>query len=117
MNSLKRIPEMNTEYQYMFLSSPPEKEAEFQQLKKKHGSILAFHGSAFGNWHSILRIGLKNFSNTELMSTGAAYGPGIYLCNISTKRDLFIYFFFFCKCISSFFWNFFWLCCWISSME
>lgn len=95
MNSLKRIPEMNTEYQYMFLSSPPEKEAEFQQLKKKHGSILAFHGSAFGNWHSILRIGLKNFSNTELMSTGAAYGPGIYLCNISTKRDLFIYFFFF----------------------
>lgn len=53
---------MNTEYQYMFMSSPPEREANFQQLKKKHGSIWAFHGSPFGNWHSILRIGLKNFS-------------------------------------------------------
>ncbi len=32
-----------------------------------------------GNWHSILRIGLRNYSNTPLMSAGAAYGPGIYL--------------------------------------
>jgi len=73
------IDEMITEHQYMFLSSPPEKEAIFQQLKKEKGSFWAFHGSTFANWHSILRIGLKNFSNTEFMSTGAAYGAGIYL--------------------------------------
>jgi len=74
-----RIKEMNTDYQYMFLSSPPEKEAIFQKLKKEKGSFWAFHGSNFANWHSILRIGLKNYSNTALMSTGAAYGSGIYL--------------------------------------
>lgn len=73
------ISEMNTEHQYMFLSSPPEKEAKFQELKQAKGSIWAFHGSAFANWHSILRIGLKNYSHTDLMSCGAAYGAGIYL--------------------------------------
>jgi hypothetical protein len=26
------------------------------------GSFRAFHGSAFGNWHSILRGGLRNLS-------------------------------------------------------
>jgi hypothetical protein len=31
------------------------------------------------NWHSIIHLGLKNFSNTELMSHGAAHGPGVYL--------------------------------------
>ena len=29
--------------------------------------------------HAILRSGLKNASNTKLMTAGAAYGPGIYL--------------------------------------
>lgn len=72
-------------------SSPPEKEKQFQELKAKHGSFYAFHGSGFGNWHSILRVGLKNYSGTDLMSTGKsltdvlsqwvgqAYGAGIYL--------------------------------------
>jgi len=78
------LQEANTEYQYMFLSSPPEKEAKFQELKKAKGSFWAFHGSAFANWHSILRIGLKNYSNTELMSCGAAYGAGIYLSPFSS---------------------------------
>jgi len=78
------IAEANTEYQYMFLSSPPEKEAKFQELKKSKGSFWAFHGSAFANWHSILRIGLRNYSNTELMSCGAAYGAGIYMSPFSS---------------------------------
>jgi poly [ADP-ribose] polymerase 6/8 len=54
---------MKTEHQYMFLSSPPEKESKFQELKKKKGSFWAFHGSPFANWHSILRVGLKNYSS------------------------------------------------------
>jgi len=79
----ERITEMGTEYQYMFLSSPPEKESKFQKLKKEKGTFWAFHGSGFSNWHSILRIGLKNYSNTAMMSTGAAYGAGIYLSPMS----------------------------------
>ena len=35
--------------------------------------------SAPENWHSIMRNGLMNASNTKLMTAGAAYGAGIYL--------------------------------------
>ncbi len=37
-----------------------------------------FHGSPIGNWHSILRNGIKNMSGTRFMSTGQALGPGVY---------------------------------------
>ena len=40
-----------------------------------------YHGSNIGNWYSIMRNGLKNCSGTKLMSSGAAYGNGIYLSN------------------------------------
>ena len=38
-----------------------------------------YHGSPDYNWHSILRAGLKNCSNTKLMANAAACGKGIYL--------------------------------------
>jgi hypothetical protein len=38
-----------------------------------------FHGSPIGNWHSIIRNGIKNMSSSRLMSAGQAYGSGIYL--------------------------------------
>lgn len=69
----------STRHQYLLLSTPPAKERKFQEEKKRHGSFWAFHGSGFGNWHSILRNGLKNLSGTALMSTGAVYGNGIYM--------------------------------------
>lgn len=42
------------------------------------GSFLAYHGSAVGNWHCILRQGLKSFSRTKYMTHGASFGPGVY---------------------------------------
>lgn len=71
--------ELKCPYQFMLLSAPPAKEKNFRELAKKHGSFFTFHGSAMYNWHSILRNGLKNYSNTEFMSCGAAYGAGIYM--------------------------------------
>jgi hypothetical protein len=84
---------MATPYQYMLLTSTPEKEARFAALKKKcvapsprgclqtasgttivlltrlwfarHGSFMAFHGSPMENWHSILRNGLRNMSTSR----------------------------------------------------
>jgi len=40
--------------------------------------------------HAILRGGLRNLSNTDLMTCGAVYGAGIYLspCTISLHRHL-----------------------------
>ncbi|KAL9658327.1 hypothetical protein ABK040_015647 [Willaertia magna] len=69
---------MQTPHQYIMLSSTPSKEKLFQEKKQKYGTILCWHGSALGNWHSIMRKGLLNMSGTTGMVNGAAYGSGIY---------------------------------------
>ncbi|KAJ6226750.1 poly adp-ribose polymerase family [Anaeramoeba flamelloides] len=75
-----QINEFGTDFQWILLSAHPKKEAKFLELKKKYkSSVFAFHGSSGENWFSILRVGLKNYSNTKNMVCGAAYGPGIYL--------------------------------------
>ena len=40
-----------------------------------------YHGSSFENWYSIIKNGLKVMSGTEFMTSGAAYGNGIYCSN------------------------------------
>merc|ERR1719493_616684 len=75
-----------TKYQFFFANASPEKEAQFQRLKLEaeqyrgvgKGVIQAWHGSPFGNWHSIMRNGLQNMSGTKHQMHGAAYGKGIY---------------------------------------
>jgi hypothetical protein len=72
----------NVKCMYKVNSNTPTKEKEFQDLIKIHGkSILLFHGSKIFNWHSILRQNLINYSNTNRMENGNAYGNGIYLSN------------------------------------
>ncbi|KAJ3436596.1 poly adp-ribose polymerase family member parp [Anaeramoeba flamelloides] len=82
-----QLEEFGTNYQWVLLSSHPTKEAKFLQLKKKYKkSVFAFHGSPVENWFSILRTGLKNYSNTQNMISGAVHGAGIYLAaNPSTS--------------------------------
>eukprot|EP00478_Filoreta_tenera_P000560 GABV01000565.1.p1 GENE.GABV01000565.1~~GABV01000565.1.p1 ORF type:complete len:397 (+),score=111.12 GABV01000565.1:104-1192(+) len=83
----ERIKDIDTPWQFVFVSSVPEKEANFQRLRRRversrgtgKGSILTWHGSPLGNWHSILRSGLKNYSGTKNQMHGAAYGKGIYM--------------------------------------
>jgi len=58
---------------------PGGAEAAFQARKAKEGSAFALHGAPLQCWYSIMRNGLRNLSNTALMTTGAACGPGIYL--------------------------------------
>lgn len=76
--SLKSV---NTPHQFILLMSSPEKEAQFQARKAAlpYGTIYCWHGSSLKNWHSIMRVGLKNLSNTSLRAHGAMYGAGIYL--------------------------------------
>jgi len=54
----------------------PDFEQQFQPITHCY-----FHGSNIISWYPILQNGIKNMSNTTLMSTGAAYGPGVYLSN------------------------------------
>jgi hypothetical protein len=53
----------------------PDKEKDYKDIPLYY----LFHGSSSSNWYGILRNGLKNCSGTALMTTGQAYGPGIYL--------------------------------------
>lgn len=77
--------EMNTSMQFMYVSSSPTKEANFQKLKaaNKGNSFYCWHGSPLFNWNSILRDGLKNMSGTKMQIHGAAHGHGIYLARDS----------------------------------
>ena len=68
----------NDSIQFLTLTASPEKEATFQSLKQRYGSIFLFHGSDFDRWYSIFHNGLINASGTSMMKTGAALGEGIY---------------------------------------
>ena len=56
---------MGSTVQFVLKTGPMDREARFQELKAQHGSLFAWHGSSWGNWHAIVRNGLKNFSNTK----------------------------------------------------
>lgn len=79
LSSEDQLKEMQTPSQFHLKSTPPEREQKFYAAKKKYGSFYAWHGSSSGNWHSILRNGLKNYSNSKHQVNGAAYGPGVYM--------------------------------------
>ncbi|CAM9516966.1 unnamed protein product [Ectocarpus sp. 4 AP-2014] len=74
--------------QFMLVTGTAEREANFQRLKReaasngRTGSFFAFHGSKPDNWHAILQLGLKNMSGSKYMSSGAAYGKGIYMADM-----------------------------------
>jgi len=76
----KQINEMKTPYQFTMLNSFPEHERKFQEWvtrsrreKGGNGVFNAFHGSPVGNWHSILRTGLRS-----------GHVPGIYMAGQAT---------------------------------
>jgi hypothetical protein len=48
------------------------------QLDNDYKYYYLYHGSPFYCWYSIIKNGLKVMSGTEFMTTGAAYGNGIY---------------------------------------
>lgn len=50
-----------------------------ENIKARKDSKLLFHGSAFENWHSIIRNGFLVGSFTKLQVNGASCGKGIYL--------------------------------------
>lgn len=67
--------------QFLIEANSPEKERRFQELLKKHGSIVAYHGSSLKNWIGIIRDGLKHFTDPKNIANGRVYGPGIYCAN------------------------------------
>ncbi|RYP66249.1 hypothetical protein DL771_007901 [Monosporascus sp. 5C6A] len=74
----ERISGVSGWLQFRFAQGSPEKEALFQEalktVQKPQRSLLAWHGSALGNWHSIIRQGL----DYSVMEHGRAFGNGVY---------------------------------------
>ncbi|CAM9614435.1 unnamed protein product [Laminaria digitata] len=79
------IREIPCQKQFMLVTGTAEREAKFQQMKRdaakdgSAGSFFAFHGSSADNWHGILHLGLKNMSGSKYMTSGKAFGSGIYM--------------------------------------
>ncbi len=50
--------------------------------------LTGYHGSSMENFYSILTNSLQNYSNTEQMKNGNAFGEGIYSCeDLRVARD------------------------------
>ena len=61
------------------LDQDAHEELEFRRRKDEYGSLYAFHGTKTDCAYSIFRNGLRDLSNSHLMTTGAAMGAGIYV--------------------------------------
>ncbi|KAI0441290.1 hypothetical protein F4803DRAFT_552286 [Xylaria telfairii] len=76
--SQEKVSGVNGWIQFRFAQGSPEKEARFldalRGVDSPHRTILAWHGSDVGNWHSIIREGL----NFTVVVNGRAFGDGVY---------------------------------------
>ncbi|KIW80569.1 hypothetical protein Z517_07185 [Fonsecaea pedrosoi CBS 271.37] len=78
-----RVGGMESWIQFRFAQGAPDKEKRFNNNVKQRASatgtnyptIFAWHGSAIGNWHSIIRQGLR----FDEVLHGRSYGNGIYV--------------------------------------
>lgn len=75
----ERMAGVDADHQFVMVSASADRERLFQRHKREGESQLGYHGSKIGNWHAIMRQGLKVMSRTAYMSSGAAYGDGCYL--------------------------------------
>jgi hypothetical protein len=64
---------------HMFLVAELPADPVFSRLRRRHGLVTAYHGSAVSNWYSIARKGLTPMSRTAGQTNGALFGDGIYL--------------------------------------
>jgi len=73
--------------QFAVVHGSPEADERFEELASRHGIAFGFHGSPLSKWYSILRNGLRNMSDTRLMTNGAVLGAGVYLAkNLQTAH-------------------------------
>jgi hypothetical protein len=71
---------INLEYYNVYHTTEIEKNFK-SRLDNTNKYYYLYHGSPIQCWYSIIKNGLKVMSGTELMTTGAAYGAGIYFSN------------------------------------
>ncbi|KAI0131048.1 hypothetical protein F4814DRAFT_437671 [Daldinia grandis] len=64
--------------QFRFAQGSSEKENRFNEvlkdIRKPHKTLVAWHGSSLGSWHSIIRQGL----DYNITVNGRSFGDGIY---------------------------------------
>ncbi|KAK4936475.1 hypothetical protein LTR10_022638 [Elasticomyces elasticus] len=78
-----RVEGMDGYMQFRFAQGAPDKEKRFNDCVKaaakttgtQYPTLFAWHGSQLGNWHSIVRQGLR----FDEVVHGRAYGDGVYM--------------------------------------
>eukprot|EP00397_Hematodinium_sp_SG-2012_P031629 GEMP01033606.1.p1 GENE.GEMP01033606.1~~GEMP01033606.1.p1 ORF type:complete len:403 (+),score=83.19 GEMP01033606.1:793-2001(+) len=55
---------------------------DLDKLRAQKHTRVAFHGSPMSRWYSIIRNGLRDLSDTALMTSGAQYGRGVYVSTV-----------------------------------
>ncbi|ETN41448.1 uncharacterized protein HMPREF1541_03384 [Cyphellophora europaea CBS 101466] len=76
-----RVGGMDEWMQFRFAQGAPDKEQRFidavnrESSGKQYPTFFAWHGSPIGNWHSIIRQGLRYDETLH----GRAYGNGVYM--------------------------------------
>jgi ubiquitin-conjugating enzyme E2 Q len=78
-----RVGRMDAYMQFRFAQGAPDKEQRFNDAVQseakatgtQYPTIFAWHGSRLGNWHSIVRQGLR----FDEICNGRAYGNGVYM--------------------------------------
>lgn len=76
-----RVGGMEEWIQFRFAQGAPDKEKRFLECVQevcpdsKHPTLFGWHGSGVGNWHSIIRQGLR----FDSIANGRSYGHGVYL--------------------------------------
>lgn len=81
--SQRKISGLDSEWmQFRFQQGCPDKEHRFASAveavklgRHDYRALFAWHGSPFGNWHSIVRQGL----NFDQIANGRSQGNGVYL--------------------------------------
>lgn len=80
-----RVVGMDDWLQFRFAQGAPDKEQRFVDsvnkisADKAHPTFFAWHGSPIGNWHSIIRQGLRYDETLH----GRAYGNGVYMSSLA----------------------------------
>ncbi|EXJ67787.1 uncharacterized protein A1O5_09133 [Cladophialophora psammophila CBS 110553] len=78
-----RVGGMASWIQFRFAQGAPDKEKRFNKSVERHAratrtkypTLFAWHGSPMGNWHSIIRQGLRY----DDILHGRSYGNGVYM--------------------------------------
>lgn len=76
-----QIKDISTTKTKLYECNSFDENENFKTYIGNRNTKMLFHGTSIHNLYSISRTGLRSMSNTDLQTTGNAYGNGVYMSN------------------------------------